>query len=179
MPCSSGGRSAVSTSKGTRSRSASTTAACTCTAAVPLVVSTTAGRPEARPSPTAAISPLTPVDIRDVVEFLIKIEGRAANESAAGRGAAIFLDRGGCFDCHGADAKGDPAVGAPDLTDAIRLTGDGSREALFSAIARGSAGMCPRLGRYSRRRYPARHRGLCLQPVTRSSAKVIFHVVLF
>ena len=53
IPCSSGGRSAVSMSIGTLSRSASTTAACNCTAAVPLVVSTTAGRPVARAMPSA------------------------------------------------------------------------------------------------------------------------------
>ena len=54
---SSGGRSAVTTSSGTRSRSASTTAGCSSAAAVPLVVSTTAGRPVARPSPSAMNAP--------------------------------------------------------------------------------------------------------------------------
>src|SRR5947207_11702717 len=53
-PCNSGGRSAVSASSGTRARSASTTAACRWTAAVPLVVSTIAGRPVAKPRPSAA-----------------------------------------------------------------------------------------------------------------------------
>ena len=50
-PRSSGGRSAVHTMSGTRARSASTTAACSSAAAVPLVVSTTAGRPVAIPIP--------------------------------------------------------------------------------------------------------------------------------
>ncbi len=93
----------------------------------------------ARPSPTEAIPPLTPGDISDVIDYLLK----TGNPESARRGATIFGDRGGCFDCHGADAKGDPAVGVPDLTDAIWLSGDGSRDALYNTIARGSAGMCP------------------------------------
>ena len=52
-PCSSGGRSAVRTTRGTRARSASTTAAWTSAAAVPLVVTSRAGRPLARPIPNA------------------------------------------------------------------------------------------------------------------------------
>ena len=52
-PCSSGGRSAVHTSRGTLASWASTTAGCSSTAAVPLVHSTTAGRPVAIPSPSA------------------------------------------------------------------------------------------------------------------------------
>ena len=50
---SSGGRSAVHTSSGTSAWLASTTAACSSTAAVPLVHSSTAGRPVARPRPSA------------------------------------------------------------------------------------------------------------------------------
>ena len=52
-PWSSGGRSVVTTSIGTPARSASTTDGCSSTAAVPLVVTTTAGRRLARPSPRA------------------------------------------------------------------------------------------------------------------------------
>ena len=52
-PCSSGGRSAVAAMNGTPLWWASTTAGCSSTAAVPLLVSTTAGRPLARPNPSA------------------------------------------------------------------------------------------------------------------------------
>ena len=54
---SSGGRSAVQASSGTAARSASTTPGCSSAAAVPLVVSTTAGRPVASPMPTARNAP--------------------------------------------------------------------------------------------------------------------------
>lgn len=95
-----------------------------------------------RPSPTEAIPSLSPGDIADVTAYVLSSGGKPADPGAAGRGAAIFQDRGGCFDCHGADGKGDPAVGAPDLTDAIWLKGDGSARSIADTISHGSAGMC-------------------------------------
>ena len=56
-----------------------------------------------RPSPTEAIPPLSPDDIRDVIEYLMEIGGHDADANAAARGGQIFHDRGGCYDCHGAD----------------------------------------------------------------------------
>jgi cytochrome c oxidase cbb3-type subunit 3 len=98
----------------------------------------------ARPSPRdAKIPPLSPGNIRDLVEFLLQRQGRSADGAAAARGAEIFAHGGGCFDCHAADAKGDSAIGAPNLTDGITLYGDGSREALALSIAYGRHGICP------------------------------------
>jgi cytochrome c oxidase cbb3-type subunit 3 len=48
-----------------------------------------------------------------------------------------------CYDCHGDDAKGDSAIGAPDLTDADWLWGDGSADSIRAAITHGMAGQCP------------------------------------
>jgi cytochrome c oxidase cbb3-type subunit 3 len=89
------------------------------------------------------IPPLSPGDIRDVTEYLLSLESRPADGSAAGRGVAIFHGRGGCYDCHGQDGHGDGAIGAPNLTDRIWLYGDGSRTAIFDSIAGGRAGVCP------------------------------------
>jgi cytochrome c oxidase cbb3-type subunit 3 len=89
------------------------------------------------------IPPLSPLEIHDVVEFLFLKQRRPADQTSAARGAAIYGDRGGCFDCHEADAKGDPAIGAPNLTDNITLYSDGNREALFISIAYGRQGVCP------------------------------------
>lgn len=89
-----------------------------------------------------AIPPLSPANIRDVVEFLFHLQGRGADAAAAARGAVIF-SVGGCYDCHGADAKGDSAIGAPNLTDSVTLYGDGSRESLSMSISYGRAGICP------------------------------------
>ena len=118
----------------------------------------------ATPRPSAKdskILPLSPVDIRDLVEFLLYEQGQVGNGNpaanptdnglrreevniaAVSRGAALFSGVGGCYDCHAADAKGDAAIGAPNLTDGITLYGDGSRESLAASIANGRAGVCP------------------------------------
>jgi cytochrome c oxidase cbb3-type subunit III len=100
----------------------------------------------ARPQPNPAdknIQPLTPGEIHDVIEFLMHRQGRQADAAAVLRGAAVFTGHGGCYDCHSTDAKGDSAIGAPNLSDAITLYGDGGRDALFMSIAYGRQGVCP------------------------------------
>jgi cytochrome c oxidase cbb3-type subunit III len=97
-----------------------------------------------RPSPhDRRISSLSPQDIRDLVEFLFRAQGRTADAAAAAHGATLFAGIGGCYDCHAADAKGDSAIGAPNLTDRVTLYGDGSRESLSMSIGYGRHGMCP------------------------------------
>ncbi len=97
-------------------------------------------RPSSRNGKTPSLSP---GEIRDLVEFLMREQRRSADGPAAVRGADLFRGAGGCYDCHAMDGKGDAAIGAPNLTDAITLYGDGSREALSMSIARGRRGMCP------------------------------------
>ncbi len=100
----------------------------------------------ARPQPNPAdknIRPLAPGDIDDVIEFLMRQQGRQADPAAASRGESVFAGHGGCYDCHSLDAKGDSAIGAPNLSDGITLYGDGSREALHMSIAYGRQGVCP------------------------------------
>ncbi|MDP9008181.1 MAG: c-type cytochrome [Pseudomonadota bacterium] len=100
----------------------------------------------ARPHPNPAdqnIQPLTPGEISDLIEFLFRQQGRTADAMAASRGAALYRGDAGCYDCHSLDAKGDAAIGAPNLADGITLYGDGSREALFLSIAYGRQGVCP------------------------------------
>ena len=100
----------------------------------------------ARPQPNPAdknIQPLSPGEIDDVIEFLMRQQGRPADAGAASRGAALFAGHGGCYDCHSIDAKGDSAIGAPNLSDAITLYGDGSRDALRMSISYGRQGVCP------------------------------------
>jgi cytochrome c oxidase cbb3-type subunit 3 len=100
----------------------------------------------ARPKPNPAdknIQPLSPGDINDLIEFLMRQQGRHADLDAASRGAALFSGQAGCYDCHSVDARGDSAIGAPNLTDGTTLYGDGSRDALFTTIAYGRQGVCP------------------------------------
>ena len=100
----------------------------------------------ARPRPGAGdakLFSLTPGSLRDLVEFLFREQGREADGAAADRGAALYAGAGGCYDCHASDARGDSAIGAPDLTDGITLYGDGSRESLTNSIGYGRQGLCP------------------------------------
>lgn len=97
----------------------------------------------ARPYAAYKMDSLSPGEIRDVVEFLVSLRGQKADTAAAGRGGAIFQNKGQCFDCHATDARGDTSIGAPNLTDRITLYGDGGRASLFASIAQGRAGMCP------------------------------------
>jgi cytochrome c oxidase cbb3-type subunit 3 len=98
----------------------------------------------AEPYPRYHIPPLAPADVRDVADYLVSLSGRQADTAAAARGEAVFHGRGGCYDCHGVDAHGDGAIGAPNLADRIWLYGDGSRAAIEDSIAHGRAGACPR-----------------------------------
>jgi len=86
---------------------------------------------------------MSPADMHDVIAYLFKAEGRRAEPAAASRGAAIYAGRGGCYDCHAADAQGDTAIGAPNLSDSIWLYGDGSAQAIFDTLEGGRQGICP------------------------------------
>ena len=99
----------------------------------------------AHPDPAGRekVNALSPAEIGDLVDFLFSIEGRPADSSAAARGAALYSDKGICYDCHSRDVQGDQAIGAPNLADNIWLYGNGSREALFRSISQGRAGVCP------------------------------------
>jgi len=89
------------------------------------------------------MAPLGPDEIRDVVEFLVVSAGKPGDRAAAARGTIVFDHKGQCFDCHAADAKGDSAIGAPNLLDDIWLSGNGSREDIYNIVAFGSGGYCP------------------------------------
>jgi cytochrome c oxidase cbb3-type subunit 3 len=99
----------------------------------------------ARPVPAAGekLAPLRPDEIGAVTAYLQSRGGRATDPAAAEAGRAIFAGKGGCYDCHANDARGDPAIGAPNLVDKVWLYGDGSRRTIFDSIAYGRQGLCP------------------------------------
>jgi cytochrome c oxidase cbb3-type subunit III len=86
---------------------------------------------------------LTPSQINDLVEYLVSLSGHQADVAASDRGKKLFTITAGCFDCHAGDARGDAAIGAPNLTDSIWLYGDGSRAAIAGSISYGHQGVCP------------------------------------
>lgn len=99
----------------------------------------------AKPIPAATYKtvPLTPQEIRDIVEYLRLIEDKDSDPAAAARGVKLYGDKGQCFDCHSTDGRGDEAIGAPNLTDTIWLYGDGSRASVTNSVSHGHHGVCP------------------------------------
>jgi cytochrome c oxidase cbb3-type subunit III len=98
----------------------------------------------ANPYARYKIEPLSPREVDDVTTLLYSFQHPdSADARAVARGAEVYHGKGLCFDCHADHAGGDPAIGAPNLTDGIWLYGDGSRHSIKAAISRGLAGVCP------------------------------------
>lgn len=91
------------------------------------------------------IATLLPREIDDIAAYLLSFQKPPTDAAAAQRGFHLFngSEKGVCWDCHGQDAQGDPAIGAPNLTDKIWLSGDGSQQSIHDSIAFGLAGHCP------------------------------------
>jgi cytochrome c oxidase cbb3-type subunit 3 len=77
--------------------------------------------------------------VREVVSYTLSLSGRKVNAREAEAGKARFVV---CAACHGTDGKGNPAVGAPDLTDQVWLFGD-SRAAVTETVMNGRSGVMP------------------------------------
>lgn len=78
--------------------------------------------------------------IVDLVEYVTSISGGEANPEAAARGAEVFAIQ--CVSCHGAEGRGNIALGAPNLTDGIWLYG-GARADIERSINAGRNGVMP------------------------------------
>jgi cytochrome c oxidase cbb3-type subunit 3 len=77
--------------------------------------------------------------VKEVVSYALSLSGRTVNAREAAAGKARFVV---CAACHGTDGKGNPAVGAPDLTDQDWLYGD-SRADVTQTVNYGRAGVMP------------------------------------
>ncbi|MBA3070143.1 MAG: cytochrome-c oxidase, cbb3-type subunit III [Hyphomonas sp.] len=65
-------------------------------------------------------------EIDDLVQYVLNISGREAAADAVNRAAPVFAQQ--CVVCHGADGKGNRALGAPNLTDRDWLFGGEPRD---------------------------------------------------
>ncbi|HTP62884.1 MAG TPA: cytochrome-c oxidase, cbb3-type subunit III [Burkholderiales bacterium] len=77
--------------------------------------------------------------VRDAAAYVLEISGNASDSIRAARGKEKFAQI--CAACHGADGKGNQALGAPNLTDKTWLYGSGA--AIPETIANGRAGHMP------------------------------------
>jgi len=78
--------------------------------------------------------------VRDVTSYVLSLSGTEVDGEAAARGQTQFQAL--CTACHGADAKGLPILGAPNLTDDVWLYG-GSFEKVAHSIRNGRNGVMP------------------------------------
>jgi cytochrome c oxidase cbb3-type subunit 3 len=87
---------------------------------------------------------LSPAEIGQLTSFLRAMNGATGEDpTAVAAGNALYEGHGGCWDCHGRDAQGDAAIGAPNLTDRKWLRGDGSRRDISRIIREGLHGVSP------------------------------------
>ena len=93
---------------------------------------------------TGAMPPFGPVlgeqGVRDVAHYVMSLSGAAHDSIRAARGKEKYAQT--CVACHGAEARGNPAIGAPNLTDRIWLHGAGE-EAIIAQVTKGRINQMP------------------------------------
>jgi cytochrome c oxidase cbb3-type subunit 3 len=94
-----------------------------------LVESISNGRRGIMPSHAARFSAQ---ELDDLATYVLALSEGGDHEA----GKVLFTGKGACFACHGMDGKGNPALGAPNLTDRIWRF-DGSLEGIRHTIAHG------------------------------------------
>lgn len=99
------------------------------------------GRTGVMPPMGAAVG--TAEDVKNVAHYVLSLSGSAHNDISAQLGKAKFAS---CAACHGADGKGNPALGAPNLTDKIWLHGWGE-QAIIKIVNEGKNNQMPAQGR--------------------------------
>jgi len=76
----------------------------------------------------------------DVANYVRSLSGLAHNQLASIRGQRVYMQQ--CAACHGADGKGNKALGAVNLTDSVWLYGS-SEARIVEAIMQGRNNMMP------------------------------------
>ena len=97
----------------------------------------TQGRTGMMPPMAATVG--TPEDVKNVANYVLSLSGSAHNNLAAELGKPKFT---ACAACHGADGKGNQALGAPNLSDKVWLHGWGEA-AVINMINAGKVNVMP------------------------------------
>ncbi|ACA17678.1 cytochrome c oxidase, cbb3-type, subunit III [Methylobacterium sp. 4-46] len=80
-------------------------------------------------------------EVETVANYVLSLSGKAFNPALSlQKGAEVFAQN--CAACHGDQAKGNPELGAPDLTDAVWLYGS-APEQVIATITNGRKGVMP------------------------------------
>ena len=77
---------------------------------------------------------------KDVAHYVLSFSGSANDSIRRARGEPLYKST--CAACHGIDGKGNPAMGAPNLTDATWLHGSGE-QAILETINKGRQNQMP------------------------------------
>jgi cytochrome c oxidase cbb3-type subunit 3 len=86
---------------------------------------------------------LTPAQIGDVAEYVLSLSNRSTDEASAERGKATYAQQ--CVACHMPNGRGNPLLGAPNLTDQVWLYG-GDKASVARQIAHPRMGVMPGWG---------------------------------
>lgn len=102
-----------------------------------IVETLTKGRVGNMPPMAAAVGSAD--DVKNVAQYVLRLSGSPHDSLRASLGKSKF---GVCAACHGNDGKGNPALGAPNLTDDIWLHGYGEN-AILAMINGGKVNQMP------------------------------------
>lgn len=78
-------------------------------------------------------------DVKNVANYVLSLSGAPHDSLRAQLGRSKFT---ACAACHGANGKGNPALGAPDLTDDVWLHGWGE-QAIIAIVNQGKTNQMP------------------------------------
>ena len=78
-------------------------------------------------------------NVVNLAHYVLSLSGAAHDDAKAALGKPMFAT---CAACHGPEGKGNPALGAPDLTDRIWLYG-GDLATVEESIRHGRSGTMP------------------------------------
>jgi cytochrome c oxidase cbb3-type subunit 3 len=102
--------------------------------------SITAGRSGAMPPMAAAVGSAD--DVKNVAHYVLSLSNSPHDSLRAQLGKGKFA---ACAACHGADGKGNPALGAPNLADGIWLHGWGA-DKIAAMVRSGKTNVMPAHG---------------------------------
>ncbi len=83
--------------------------------------------------------------VKDTANYVRSLSGLAHDSVRAQRGRELFAQN--CVACHGPDAKGNPAMGAPNLSNKIWLYGS-SEATISETITNGRNNQMPQFGEF-------------------------------